>query len=71
MTKPNRPILPVWQKYWEDGKSPHPDAGRAQSPSIRVLAPFSRDSKAHYCHHYRQEGEHYHSSMNELEACPL
>ena len=64
-------MTPAWQKYWSDGKSPHPDVGRAHSDVQRVLAAFSKDWKSHYCHHYRKVGEHYHRSMEELEACPL
>lgn len=70
MTKPRpAPMRPEWAAYWSDSKSPHPDAGRAQNRGSRVLAPFAKDRQAHYCHHYRQVGEHYHSSMHELEAC--
>lgn len=60
---------PAWEKYWSDDKSPHPDRGRAENRGERLRAPFSKLRQTHYCHHYRQEGEHYHSSMKELEAC--
>jgi hypothetical protein len=74
---------PEWEAYWADNKAPHPDSFRlktAPKPSGRVLAPFSGEAGAttlagmdrrqsFYCHHYRAADEHYHKTMEELEAC--
>lgn len=53
------------------------------SSQPRPLAPFT-DKGAHlpfsrrwdlresfYCHGYRQDGEHYHKTLEEMEDCPL
>lgn len=52
------------------------------SPVARVWAPFrytgpvyntsSHDGReSFFCHGYRQEGEHYHKTLTEMEDCPL
>ena len=48
----------------------------------RAWAPFRYSGPIHlissydlresfYCHGYRQEGEHYHKTMEQMEDCPL
>jgi hypothetical protein len=64
---PNR--TSAWAEYWTNDSAPHPDAGKPLSGGGRVLAPFSQQRQTHYCHHYRQTNEHYHSSVEELEGC--
>jgi hypothetical protein len=59
--KPHNPAMrSEWVRYWDD-------PGRAKT--ARPTAPFSIHRQTHYVHHYRLSGEHYHSSMQDLERC--
>jgi hypothetical protein len=72
--KPHNPAMrSEWVRYWDDPSSPHPDVERLQregrAKTARPTAPFSIHRQTHYVHHYRLSGEHYHSSMQDLERC--
>lgn len=60
-------MRPEWREYWDDPSVPHPDVIGAQNGAPLGERP-NREGQG-YCHHYRMVNEHYHRSMEELEAC--